>query len=453
MERFYLITNRAKDPDLTVTDQIRQYLEERGKTCLLCDNSEKGEKYHYTDPAKVPSDIDGILVLGGDGTLLQAAGDVVDLQIPLLGINLGTLGYLAEIDRDTLYPALDHLMADEYTIEHRMMLCGSIYRDGKLIAEDTALNDITITREGNLRVVRFDNYVNGEFLNSYSADGIIIATPTGSTGYSLSAGGPIISPSASLMLMTPLAPHTLNTRSIVFPAEDVIEVELGTSRDGGIEQGMAYFDGDTRVPMKTATDRDQKGQTGHSDCEDQQHQFSGDIKKENGKHLRYSYWGRMLEMKIARHAQIIKLINQYDIETQEELAKKLEESGFAVTQATISRDIRQLKLTKVPKENGGSRYAVLQNAPSEVGSRYARVLKDAFISVDLAKNILVIKTVSGMAMAAAAAFDEMNWNEIVGCIGGDDTILCVARDDDAALVAAERLKKMVDGMEETGEEF
>ena len=102
-------------------------------------------------------------------------------------------------------------MADEYTIEHRMMLCGSIYRDGKLIAEDTALNDITITREGNLRVVRFDNYVNGEFLNSYSADGIIIATPTGSTGYSLSAGGPIISPSASLMLMTPLAPHTLNT--------------------------------------------------------------------------------------------------------------------------------------------------------------------------------------------------------------------------------------------------
>lgn len=146
-----------------------------GKTCLLCDNSEKGEKYHYTDPAKVPSDIDGILVLGGDGTLLQAAGDVVDLQIPLLGINLGTLGYLAEIDRDTLYLALDHLMADEYTIEHRMMLCGSIYRDGKLIAEDAALNDITITREGNLRVVRFDNYVNGEFLNSYSADGIIIA--------------------------------------------------------------------------------------------------------------------------------------------------------------------------------------------------------------------------------------------------------------------------------------
>ena len=158
-------------------------------------------------------------------------------------------------------------------------------------------------------------------------------------------------------------------------------------------------------------------------------------------------------MKTDRHKKILEVIDRYEVGTQEELAKKLEESGFAVTQATISRDIRQLKLTKVPKENGGSRYAVLQNAPSEVGSRYARVLKDAYISVDLAKNILVIKTVSGMAMAAAAAFDEMNWSEIVGCIGGDDTILCVARDDDAALVAAERLKRIVDGMEETGEEF
>ncbi|MCI5650523.1 MAG: arginine repressor, partial [Fusicatenibacter sp.] len=94
-----------------------------------------------------------------------------------------------------------------------------------------------------------------------------------------------------------------------------------------------------------------------------------------------------------------------------------------------------------------SRYAVIQSSPAEMGSRYARVLKDAFISVDLAKNILVIKTVSGMAMAAAAAFDEMNWNEIVGCIGGDDTIICVARDDDAALLAVEKLKKMIDGFD------
>ena len=160
-------------------------------------------------------------------------------------------------------------------------------------------------------------------------------------------------------------------------------------------------------------------------------------------------------MKIARHAQIIKLINQYDIETQggagkeaggERLCRNAGDDFEGYPPAEDSQKYQ--KRTAEAAMRGPP-----EHAPSEVGSRYARVLKDAYISVDLAKNILVIKTVSGMAMAAAAAFDEMNWNEIVGCIGGDDTILCVARDDDAALVAAERLKKMVDGMEETGEEF
>ena len=229
-----------------MTDQIRQYLEERGKTCLLCDNSEKGEKYHYTG--------------SGEGSVryrrhswcsvvtarfCRQAGDVVDLQIPLLGINLGTLGYLAEIDRDTLYPALDHLMADEYTIEHRMMLCGSIYRDGKLIAEDAALNDITITREKPacrpVRQLRQRGVLKFPTAPMASSS----ATPTGSTSYSLSAAARSSHRRQSLMLMTPLAPAHPEYEAFVFPAEDVIEVELRPSRDGGIEQGMAYFDGDT----------------------------------------------------------------------------------------------------------------------------------------------------------------------------------------------------------------
>ena len=176
---------------------------------------------------------------------------MVDRQIPLLGINLGTLGYLADIDSNSIVPALDHLLAGEYELQRRMMLTGSLYRKGRKIAEDIALNDIVIGREGRLRVVQFNNYVNGAFLNSYRADGIIVATPTGSTGYSLSAGGPVVSPEASMLLMTPLAPHTLNTRSIVFPEHDVIIVELGPARDGGTERGMAYFDGDTSVPMIT----------------------------------------------------------------------------------------------------------------------------------------------------------------------------------------------------------
>ena len=133
-------------------------------------------------------------------------------------------------------------------------------------------------------------------------------------------------------------------------------------------------------------------------------------------------------MKIERHSQIIRLISQYDIETQEELAEKLNESGFQVTQATVSRDIRELKLTKISKPGGGSRYAVLQTS---------------FQSMDLAQNILVVKTVSGMAMAAAAALDEMQIPEIVGCIAGDNTLMCVARSADEGLVLMEKIRKMI----------
>ena len=252
MERFYLIANQTKDRNLTVTRQVAEYLKSHGKQCFLPGESkERSEGFHYTDPSLIPEDIDCAIVLGGDGTLLQAARDMVDRQIPLLGINLGTLGYLADIDSNSTVPALDHLLDGEYELQRRMMLTGSIYRKGRKIAEDIALNDIVIGREGRLRVVQFNNYVNGAFLNSYRADGIIVATPTGSTGYSLSAGGPVVSPEASMLLMTPLAPHTLNTRSIVFPEHDVIIVELGPARDGGTERGMAYFDGDTSVPMIT----------------------------------------------------------------------------------------------------------------------------------------------------------------------------------------------------------
>ena len=131
------------------------------------------------------------------------------------------------------------------------MLFGTLIHEGQAENSDIALNDIVISREGSLRVVRFNNYVNDTYLNTYKADGIIISTPTGSTGYSLSAGGPIISPAASMILMTPLAPHTLNTRSIVFAPEDVIEVELGEGKEGGIDKGMAYFDGAAAMPMVT----------------------------------------------------------------------------------------------------------------------------------------------------------------------------------------------------------
>lgn len=148
-------------------------------------------------------------------------------------------------------------------------------------------------------------------------------------------------------------------------------------------------------------------------------------------------------MKVNRHAKIVELINKYQIETQEELAERLNQAGFQVTQATVSRDIRDLKLTKVPAENGRQKYAVLQGGQDGLGEKYIRIMKDGFVSMDMAQNILVIKTVSGMAMAVAAALDAMKWSEIVGCIAGDDTIMCAVRSVDDTIILMEKIKKLL----------
>lgn len=152
-------------------------------------------------------------------------------------------------------------------------------------------------------------------------------------------------------------------------------------------------------------------------------------------------------MKIQRHSKIIELINEYEIETQEELADKLNESGYNVTQATVSRDIRQLKLIK-QSVNGKQKYIVLQTNVSNLNEKYIRILKDGFLSMAMAQNILVIKTVPGMAMAVAAALDAMEWTEIVGSIAGDDTIMCAIGSVDETLIVMDKLNKLISSNED-----
>ena len=147
-------------------------------------------------------------------------------------------------------------------------------------------------------------------------------------------------------------------------------------------------------------------------------------------------------MKTKRHSKIVELINSYDIETQEELAQRLEEDGFAVTQATVSRDIRDLKLSKVVMANGKQKYSLMPKQDG-ISEKYVRILGEAFVSMDMAQNILVVKTVSGMAMAAAAALDSMQMSEIVGCIAGDDTIMAAIRSVENTVVVMERIRKLV----------
>lgn len=148
-------------------------------------------------------------------------------------------------------------------------------------------------------------------------------------------------------------------------------------------------------------------------------------------------------MKKLRHQKIKELVESYEIETQEELAGRLNAAGFAVTQATVSRDIRDMKLTKIPKKGGGFRYAILMESEHYLSDKYIRVLKDGFISMDTAQNILVVKTVAGMAMAVAAAIDAMKLN-IVGSIAGDDTIMMVLKTNDEALEVYKDIMKVLE---------
>ena len=148
-------------------------------------------------------------------------------------------------------------------------------------------------------------------------------------------------------------------------------------------------------------------------------------------------------MKVNRHAKIVELVSKYDIETQEDLADRLREEGFQITQATISRDIRDLKLTKVQSDKGRQKYVVMKATENVLREKYIRIMKDGFVSMDMAMNILVVKTVSGMAMAVAAAIDEMHWKEIVGCIAGDDTVMCAVRTIEDTVVVMDKIRKLV----------
>ncbi len=225
MNKFFIITNWERDRELVVTGALREKLENAG--CRVDTHISKDEVNGvYTDPESIPKDTDCVIVIGGDGTLIAAARDTIGLSLPILGINAGKLGFLTDVEPEMLDRAVDALVGDRCHIEERMMLNGVVRdRKGDLKSENIALNDVVINRKGSLRVVEYGVWVNDKFLSSFRADGIIICTPTGSTGYSLSAGGPIIEPKSHIICITPICPHTLNTRSIVLSDENVIRIE------------------------------------------------------------------------------------------------------------------------------------------------------------------------------------------------------------------------------------
>jgi NAD+ kinase len=244
MDKFCLITNREKDINLEVTNQITSYMSKNNKECILLEGSETQDCGCYcTDTKEISDNVECAIVLGGDGTIIQAANDLLGKNIPIMGINLGTLGFLAEIEKDNIYTALDALYEDNYAKQERMMLFGKISSKNTDIFQGTALNDIVITRSGFSRIISVSIYINEEIVDRYRGDGVIVSTPTGSTGYNLSSGGPVIKPDAKVMVITPICPHTLGARSIVISAEDSVRIQINESKKTQDEEAIATIDG------------------------------------------------------------------------------------------------------------------------------------------------------------------------------------------------------------------
>lgn len=255
MKRFCVITNRDKEDSNRKAVYIQEYLEQKGGKCLILENRRVISEgvLHYTEADKIPEETECVLVLGGDGTMIQAAIDLVHSKLPILGINMGTVGFLTEVEPQNLERALDLMLQDKYTIENRIML-----RESSVTPTGTssgkacyALNDVVLSKRGDCRLITIKVYINDELADIYRADGLIISTPTGSTGYNLSAGGPVMVPDTEATVITPICAHSLNKRSLVVSAMDRIVLELGQTKDFQEDEAVLVVDGRTIRGLST----------------------------------------------------------------------------------------------------------------------------------------------------------------------------------------------------------
>lgn len=244
MDNFGILTNTEKDPLGETTKKLCDYISEKGGSFLFAKDYESDTEYF----AKA---VDAILVLGGDGTLIEAARKYAFYGTPILGINLGTLGYLTSVEISDMENCIDCLIRDEYSLEHRMMLTARVYHEGRKVFSTQAMNDIVVSRSGFSKLVELKLYVNDELLDIYAADGVIVSTPTGSTGYNLAAGGPAVYPETNLMVITPICPHSLTARSIVVSGREKITIEIGKRRVNQREEALLTYDGQAGVELET----------------------------------------------------------------------------------------------------------------------------------------------------------------------------------------------------------
>lgn len=246
MDRFCVICNKDKKNAYETAVSICNYLKNKGKDCTIVKNqlTERNGRTFYTDEDSISDDIDGIIVLGGDGTMIRAANDLFNINIPLFGINLGNVGFLTESGLDSMYDDIDKLISGNYRIEKRIMLQGHV-RANNVDSECCALNDFVVSKRDYGKLIAFEVYVNDQLLDSFLADGIIISSPTGSTGYNLSAGGPVMAPEMNAIAVTPVCPHSLNDRSFVIDGDSRISIRLIEGKNSDMDTAIVTSDGRT----------------------------------------------------------------------------------------------------------------------------------------------------------------------------------------------------------------
>lgn len=237
---------KYKDPSVgDVINELTRFLQGRARKVLLGETTaaEIAEPLAESRPdAQIGKEIDLAVVVGGDGTMLNVARSLAEYEVPLLGVNLGRLGFLTDISADDMTGAIGKILDGDYQAEERLLLYAEIIRDGKIVHSSNAFNDVIINKRGLSRLIELETYLDGEFVNNMHADGIIAATPTGSTAYALSAGGPILHPTLPAIVLVPICPHTLSDRPLVFSSDRVIEVII----TGRHEQAAhVTFDGQT----------------------------------------------------------------------------------------------------------------------------------------------------------------------------------------------------------------
>jgi NAD+ kinase len=253
MDRIGIIAKRNKPEAIDIARSLAKWLQPKKIEVFIDKEIEElfcpslpGPGLTSLERKEIPNHVEMIIVLGGDGTLLSVARLVKDRGVPILGVNLGGLGFLTEITMEELYRVLERVIRGDFKSDQRVVLCASIIREGQKVAEFHVLNDAVINKGALARIIDLETTINGEYLTTFKSDGLILSTPTGSTAYNLSAGGPIVYPSLHTIIITPICPHTLTNRPVVVPDDVKIRVVLKSSQ----QEVYLTLDGQKGFPLE-----------------------------------------------------------------------------------------------------------------------------------------------------------------------------------------------------------